>query len=89
MICQADDGAQAAFFESKIRPVLVSECYQCHSASSDTIEGGLLIDTREGIRRGGDTGSAVVPGEPAKSLVLDAMRHSGLEMPPEKKWMLP
>ena len=85
MICQADDGAQAAFFESKIRPVLVSECYQCHSASSDTIEGGLLIDTREGIRRGGDTGSAVVPGEPAKSLVLDAMRHSGLEMPPEKK----
>jgi len=80
-----DDPEQIAFFETKIRPVLVSECYECHSASSKSVKGGLLIDTREGIRRGGDNGHGVVPGEIADSLIIDAMRHQGMEMPPEKK----
>ena len=57
----ADDGAGEAFFEAKIRPVLVSQCYECHSEASKEPKGGLLLDTREGIRRGGDSGHAVVP----------------------------
>ncbi|MGI9469956.1 MAG: PSD1 and planctomycete cytochrome C domain-containing protein [Rubripirellula sp.] len=85
VIRAADDRELEAFFEKKIRPVLVAECYECHSASSKDPQGGLLLDTREGIRRGGDNGHAVVPGELGDSLILDALRHESLEMPPEKK----
>ena len=53
--------AGLAFFEKKIRPVLVEHCYKCHSASSEKVKGGLLLDTREGIRKGGESGHAVVP----------------------------
>lgn len=75
-----------AFFESKIRPVLVKHCYECHSAESGKSKGGLVLDTRDGIRAGGETGAAVVPGEVAKSLLLAAIKHSDpdLEMPPKK-----
>jgi cytochrome c553 len=76
-----------AFFEAKIRPVLVGHCHSCHSAEAEKIKGGLLLDTREGIRRGGDTGPAVVPGEVTRSLLVRAVRHEDpdLEMPPKKK----
>ncbi len=79
----ADD---VAFFESKIRPVLVEHCYECHSAESGKSKGGLMLDTKNNIRLGGDTGPAVAPGDPAKSLLLTAMQHSDpdLEMPPKK-----
>ncbi len=79
----ADD---VAFFESKIRPVLVEHCYDCHSAESGKSKGGLMLDTKGGIRTGGDTGPAVAPGDPARSLLLTAMQHSDpdLEMPPKK-----
>lgn len=79
----ADD---TAFFESKIRPVLVRHCYECHSAESGKSKGGLMLDTRHGIRTGGDTGPAVVPGDPAKSLLLTAIQHADpdLEMPPKE-----
>ena len=80
-----EDAEMAVFFETKIRPVLVAECYECHSSSAKSVKGGLLIDTRDGIRRGGESGHGVVPGQPADSLILEAMRHDGLEMPPEKK----
>ena len=80
-----NDAEQTAFFEKHIRPVLVAECYECHSASSKSVKGGLLIDTRDGIRGGGDSGHAVVPGAVADSLIIEAMLHEGLEMPPEKK----
>src|SRR5262245_2065220 len=84
----ADAGVD--FFESKIRPVLVKECYQCHSAESarnKKLRGGLQLDTREGIRKGGDTGPAVVPGDPKKGLLLAALRHEGdvKKMPPRGK----
>jgi hypothetical protein len=79
-----DDAEQEAFFETKIRPVLVEHCYECHSASSKEAEGGLLLDTREGVRRGGETGHAVVPGELNDSLILSAMRYESMEMPPEE-----
>jgi cytochrome c553 len=75
---------QVAFFETKIRPVLVKNCYSCHSEKAGM--GGLYLDSRESIRRGGDTGPAIVPGDPAKSLLLRAISHQGrLRMPPSGK----
>ena len=80
------ESRRLAHFEKKIRPILARHCYACHSAKSDEIKGGLTLDTREGIRQGGDSGPAVVPGNPRGSLLLSAIRHEGgYEMPPEKK----
>jgi hypothetical protein len=75
------------FFEKRIRPVLVDKCYKCHAADSEKVKGGLLLDTRSGIRRGGDTGPAVVPGDGAKSLLLTAIRYTDkdMEMPPKER----
>ena len=75
------------FFEKKIRPQMVEHCYQCHSAAAAAkgrLEGDLQLDTRDGTRRGGDTGPAVVPGNPEKSLLISALRHDELEMPPKR-----
>jgi hypothetical protein len=79
---------QVAFFEKSIRPVLVKECYSCHSAMADKIKGGLTLDTRAGLRKGGNTGPALVAGDPAKSLLVKALKHDAkedLKMPPKKK----
>jgi len=76
------------FFESKIRPILVANCYECHSvqaANRGKLKGGLLLDTKDGIRTGGDTGPAVVPGHVSESLLLKALRQEDLEMPPKGK----
>ncbi len=73
------------FFESKIRPVLVQHCYECHASDANIIRGGLLLDSRDGIRAGGDTGPAVVPGDTDHSLILQALRHESVEMPPDGK----
>ena len=81
----ADD---VAFFEKNIRPILVTECYECHSAAAardGNLKGGLRLDDREAIRRGGESGAAVVPGDLAASLLLPAIRHDDLEMPPDRK----
>jgi hypothetical protein len=56
------DTDQIDFFEKRIRPVLVTHCYECHSSSTPEVQGGLLLDSRAGVRRGGDHGPAVVPG---------------------------
>ncbi len=74
-----------AFFEAKIRPVLVKECYACHSAEAKKLKGGLRLDTRESVLKGGDTGPALAPGKPEESLILEALRHDGLAMPPRGK----
>jgi len=76
-----------AFFETKIRPVLAGQCYKCHSAESEKIKGGLLLDTREGIRKGGDSGHAVVPGDLKASLLIKAIHYEDddLAMPPKKE----
>src|SRR4051812_46787712 len=66
---------QLAFFEKSIRPVLVKECYSCHATNAEKIRGGLLLDTRDGIRKGGEKGPAVVPGDAAKSLMVQAIKH--------------
>ena len=82
------DLAQLDFFEKKIRPVLSEQCYECHSASSKKVKGGLLLDTAQGLLKGGDSGPAVVPGKPDKSLLLASIKHSDpdpdLAMPPKK-----
>jgi len=73
------------FFEKKIRPVLVKYCYECHSSAALEQQGGLLLDSREGIRRGGESGPVVVPGDVEGSLLIDAIRHVSLQMPPDEK----
>lgn len=81
----ADQQAGIEFFEKRIRPVLVQHCYECHSADGKSVKGGLLLDSREGWRRGGDSGPALVSGKPADSLLIQALKHDGLEMPPKGK----
>lgn len=73
------------FFEKKIRPVLVRNCYECHSGDAKKAKGGFLVDTRPGLRKGGESGPAVVPGHPDDSLLIEAVRYDGLEMPPAGK----
>jgi hypothetical protein len=77
----------AEFFEKQIRPVLVEHCYKCHSAQAEKIKGGLLLDTREGLLKGGDSGEAIVAGDPDKSRLIIALRHTDkdLQMPPKEK----
>jgi hypothetical protein len=73
------------FFESKIRPVLAKYCYECHSAKSSKVKGNLLLDTRAGIRAGGDTGPAVVPGKISESLIISSLKHEDFKMPPKER----
>ena len=75
---------QGEFFESKIRPVLADTCYRCHSADAGKSKGGLTLDSRDAMLKGGDTGASVVPGDPAKSLFIKAVTYSDpdLQMPP-------
>src|SRR5688572_2569515 len=78
---------QTTFFESKIRPVLVDNCYKCHSQAADKVKGGLLLDSREGWQKGGDSGVVIVPGDPEKSLLIRAVRYADkdVQMPPNDK----
>jgi cytochrome c553 len=76
---------QTDFFENRIRPVLVNQCYRCHSAADGKTKGGLALDSREGLFKGGDSGPAVVPGNPDKSPLIKAVRYTdaNLQMPPK------
>lgn len=80
----ADDPAPAdlAFFENHIRPVLVKHCYECHSADSDQLGGNLQLDQPDALRSGGESGPPIVPGEPGESLIIQALKYDGVEMPP-------
>ncbi len=73
------------FFESKVRPILVQSCYECHSSDAMKVQAGLYLDSREGVLQGGDSGNAIVPGKPEESLLISAIRYEGLEMPPDRK----
>ena len=75
------------FFEVKIRPVLVSQCGKCHASTAEKVRGGLHVDSREGLRRGGDSGPALVPGNPDESLLIRAIRYRDqeLRMPPKAR----
>ncbi|MCH9793554.1 MAG: hypothetical protein K0U82_22325, partial [Planctomycetes bacterium] len=63
------------FFENKIRPVLVKHCYECHSGEPDEESASFVLDTREGLLQGGDSGKSVVPGNLKQSLILQAIEH--------------
>ena len=84
----ADDaGTEAgeAFFEQRIRPLLVEHCYACHSGRAQKQKGGLRLDLKSTLRRGGESGPAIVPGRPEQSLLISAVRHESLKMPPKRK----
>ncbi|MGA3007487.1 MAG: PSD1 and planctomycete cytochrome C domain-containing protein [Opitutaceae bacterium] len=81
----AISAADRDFFEAHVRPVFVNECYKCHSHDADKVKGGLMLDTREGMLHGGDSGPALVPGKPDESLFIKAIRYTDddLQMPPK------
>lgn len=77
--------AQAAFFNAKIQPILSSSCYKCHSVQEGKDKGGLTMDTKEGLKKGGDDGPVVKPGDPENSLLITAVSYKDkdLQMPPK------
>ncbi|MEO8499140.1 MAG: c-type cytochrome domain-containing protein, partial [Planctomycetota bacterium] len=79
---RAEDAKKLEFFETRIRPVLVEHCYECHSVGAKEVKGNLVVDTAAGLLKGGDSGASLVPGKPAESLLLEAIHFDGLEMPP-------
>lgn len=82
---RAADTKGDLFFREKIEPVLKAQCYSCHSRQADEVQGGLRLDFKAGVLRGGDTGPAIVAGKSGKSLLIQAIRHEGdLVMPPKK-----
>ena len=80
----AVDGVE--YFENKVRPILVKHCYECHSREGKA-KGGLLLDRKEGWGKGGDAGPALIPRNPAKSLIIHSVRYEDedLQMPPKSK----
>ena len=72
--------AQLDFFEKQVRPVLAEHCYSCHGPKKQ--EGGLRLDSRAALLRGSDSGTVVTPGKSGESLLLEALKYDGLEMPP-------
>src|SRR3954468_24688048 len=82
----AGDKDALDFFEKHVRPVLVERCYECHSDSAKKVKGKLRMDSREGLLKGGESGPAIVPGDPEKSLLIRAIRysHEELQMPPKE-----
>src|SRR4051812_11039369 len=79
----ADPPEDVAFFEAKIRPVLVEHCYQCHGPAKQ--RGSLRLDSKAAVLDGGDSGAILVPGKSGQSLLMKALRHQGPKMPPDKK----
>src|SRR4051794_4991222 len=75
------------FFEKKVRPVLAERCYKCHSSKSEKLKGGLFLDSREGVLKGGENGPILIPGAPAKSKLIEAIQYQNpdLQMPPKGK----
>ena len=82
---RAAEGEGIEFFEKKVRPVLVEHCYSCHSEQAGKRKGGFVLDSRDGLRKGGDSGPALVPGRPEQSRLIRAVRHTSedLKMPPK------
>ena len=82
----ADDPEGIEFFEKRVRPILVDHCYKCHSAGRK-IKGELRLDSRQAVLKGGKTRPAIVPGDPEKSLLIEAVRYKNpdLQMPPKEQ----
>ena len=87
--CFAEDHTLSSqdieYFERKVRPLLAKRCFACHSKHAKTVQGGLKLDSAASLRKGGDSGPAVAPGNPDESLLISAIRYEDLEMPPKGK----
>ncbi|MHC5544477.1 c-type cytochrome domain-containing protein, partial [Singulisphaera rosea] len=81
------DAKELEYFESKVRPILVERCYSCHSTEAKKSRGNLLLDSKDGWQKGGDSGPAIVPGSPDQSPIVKAIRYDDpdLKMPPKGK----
>ena len=78
------DAATEEFFEAKVRPVLAARCLQCHGTEKP--KGGLRLDARDSMLKGGESGPVVVPGKPEESPLIEAIRYEGdVQMPPKGK----
>lgn len=79
------DDAKVAFFEKTVRPILINRCYECHSVQSGKSKGGLQLDSRDAVLKGGDNGPALVAGDPEKSRLIESVRYHNqdLQMPPK------
>src|SRR5258708_1028530 len=84
-----EKAAQLEFFEKKVRPVLVQHCYESHSAKAKKVRGGLLLDSRSGMLEGGDLGPTIVPGDPAKSRLIEAIRYMNVDLKMPRNGKLP
>ncbi|MGK0190004.1 MAG: hypothetical protein ACI9R3_005823 [Verrucomicrobiales bacterium] len=86
-VVSAVEDPAAAFFEKEIVPVLERRCYECHSHESGKAKSGLVLDTRSGWEHGGDSGPALIPGNPNESLIIAAVRYGNVDtqMPPKGK----
>ena len=84
---RAADDTGTQFFESKIRPLLIDQCYACHSAQAKKLKAGLYLDNRDAALKGGESGPALIPGDPAKSRLIEAVNYKNvdLQMPPKDK----
>ena len=73
------------FFENKIRPILVNNCHNCHSSRAAKLKGGLSVEFRDAMLKGGENGPALVPGNPDRSMIIKAVRYKDpdLQMPPK------
>lgn len=79
------DQEKLDFFESRIRPVLIEHCYECHGPDASIAQGNLRLDARESWMRGGDSGPVIAPGNAEGSLLLQSLRYQSLQMPPKGK----
>lgn len=79
------DAAAVEFFKTKVHPLLKARCFQCHAKDAKRLEGGLRLDARPLVLKGGDTGAAAVPKKPAESLIIEAIKYESFEMPPRGK----
>src|SRR5438309_5674231 len=84
--CAPPDAAGIEQFETRIRPVLATRCYACHSSQGAKPQGGLLLDSGSGIQQGGNSGPIINTADPEKSTLLRAIRYTdkSLQMPPGK-----
>ena len=87
----APDPGQVEFFENKVRPLLAEQCFGCHSAAAEAkgkLKAGLRMDSLAGLLKGGDSGAALAPGDPSKSLIVEAVNYGNedMAMPPGPSW---
>ena len=84
-VAQTYSPKDVEFFEKQILPILKQRCYECHSHESGKAKGGLVLDSRNGWEKGGSEGTAIIPGKPDESLLLESVKYESYEMPPEEK----